>query len=642
MIPEFGNFAVMLALCLGLTQSIVPIIGTTTGNISFMRLARSTAIGQFSFILLSFLVLTWAFVTNDFSVAYVAQNSNTHLPLIYRICAVWGAHEGSILLWILMLTLWMFLVSIFGRRLPLDMQARVLAVLSWIAVGFYLFLLITSNPFLRLLPNIPLDGHDLNPLLQDPGLIIHPPMLYMGYVGFSVPFAFSIAALLKGRLNADWARWARPWTLVAWSFLTFGIVLGSWWAYRELGWGGWWFWDPVENASFLPWLVGTALIHSLVVAEKRQTFKAWTILLAVCAFSLSLLGTFLVRSGVLISVHAFAVDPARGAFILQFLLLVVGGSLALYAIRGKRLLNKDVSLQLWSRETMLLLNNMLFFVAMLTVLLGTLYPLIIDALGMGKLSVGAPYFNAVFVPLMTPLLFLIGLGPMFHWSYRSPKALLKRSVAILLLALVAALTLLLVWSHQALQFSTVFGLSLAFWVMGATVSHTRKRLLLKQLPMQMAHIGLAVSVIGIVLVTAYADHRDVALHIGDKTSVGPYDFVLQQVSGITGPNYTGSRAIVDISMQGKFIAKLKPEQHLFTLEQMALAKTAIDVSPFRDLYVALGEQLPDHMWSVRIYYKPFIRWIWAGGLLMVLGGLLSLLVIFIGNRQRRTTSGGVK
>ncbi len=623
MIVELGHYALVLALCLAITQVVFPLLGASRNVGPYMQLARYAAMGQLFFVSISFFILGYAFLSNDFSVAYVAENSNTQLPWIYRFCAIWGAHEGSLLLWVFILTIWMAAVSVWSRSLPLDMLARVLAVLALIAIGFYLFLLTTSDPFLRLLPNIPLNGNDLNPLLQDPGLVSHPPMLYMGYVGFSVAFAFAIAALLSGRLDAVWAKWTRPWTIVAWCFLTLGIVLGSWWSYRVLGWGGWWFWDPVENASFMPWLAGTALIHSLIVTEKRNVFKAWTVLLAVFAFSLSLLGTFLVRSGVLISVHAFAVDPKRGAFILQFLTIVVGGSLFLYAWRAKKIVSKGF-FGFWSREVMLLGNNLLLFIAMITVLLGTLYPLIIDALGLGKLSVGAPYFNLVFIPIMAPLFFLMGIAPYFYWEYRSPHLLWKRFILTLLL--VTMLGCLGPWLVGAsFHWSACLGLSLAFWILMNNAFQIRwlawRR---SQWSMVFAHAGVAVTLMGIVLTTTYSVERDVTMREGGSLSIGPYQLVFNAIDKLNGPNYSGVVGDLQLYRSGKVIAALHPELRFYRVSQTTIAKTAIDASVFRDIYVALGEPLNDNVWGFRIYYKPFVRWIWFGGFLMIMGGVVSL------------------
>ena len=626
-IPEFGHFALIIALCLALTQAIFPLIGARKGKIAWMQLARSCAYGQFIFIGAAFFILAYAFLTNDFSIRYVAENSNTFLPVIYRFCAVWGAHEGSLLLWIFILSVWTFLVAIFSKSLPLETVARVLAVMAMISIGFLLFLLTTSDPFVRLLPNIPVNGQSLNPLLQDPGLAIHPPMLYMGYVGFSVVFAFAIAALIGGRLDATWARWSRPWTLVAWCFLTFGITIGSWWAYRELGWGGWWFWDPVENASFLPWLVGTALIHSLAVTEKRDAFKAWTALLAICAFSLSLLGTFLVRSGVLISVHAFAVDPARGAYMLKFISVVVGGSLLLYAFRANAV--KGIGrFELFSRETFLLSNNVLLTIAMITVLLGTLYPLIIEALGLGKISVGAPYFNIVFMPIMMLVLLVMAPAPQVNWRSSKATELFRANFVLVLLSIVFAI--ICVWLFASrFYWMVVLGLGLSFWVILATFKTLFRKWGVKQhtpshYGMVFAHIGLAITVIGVVVSSNYSVEKEVHMTQGDQVQVGPYAFKFLGVKSLVGPNYRGVEAGVVVSENGVAIDLLQPQERMYIVQQTSLAKTAINVGLFRDLYVALGEPLANNQWSMRIYYKPFVRWIWAGGILMMLGALIAV------------------
>ena len=614
MIPEFGHYAIILAFCLAIAQAILPFIGVARNKTALMQLSRNTAYGQCFFVAIAFAALAASFLMNDFSVAYVAENSNTHLPWVYRLCAVWGAHEGSLLLWLFILTIWMTAVAVFSRQLPLDMLARVLAVLSLVAIGFYLFLLTTSDPFVRLLPNFPLNGRDLNPILQDPGLVAHPPMLYMGYVGFSVPFAFAIATLLRGKFDAAWARWMRPWTLIAWCFLTLGIILGSWWAYRELGWGGFWFWDPVENASFLPWLVGTALIHVLVVAEKRDAFKAWAILLAVFAFSLSLLGTFLVRSGVLISVHAFAVDPKRGLFLLQYLMIVVGVSLALYAWRSHKIIN-TAQFRLLSREMFLLSNNLILFIAMITILIGTLYPLIVGVLHLGKLSVGAPYFNSVFLPLMVPMLLLMGIAPKMHW--RQTKIPVRYFI-LLFIGLLLVSILIPMMAGLKERLFVVSGLFLALWVISNSFNK-------RQWAMFLAHVGVGVTVIGLVFVTSYSQSRSVSMKVGDRVAIGPYSFKLAAVNALQGPNYFAAEAIVQVSERGKLLTTLYPEQRYYPVQKTAVAKTAINSNVFRDLYVALGASLGQGAWAVRIYYKPFVRWIWWGGFFMVLGGILSLL-----------------
>lgn len=621
MFPEIGHFALFLALSLAVFQVYFPLRGAAEGNGDYMRLARYTAWGQFGLMALAMAALAYAFLNNDFSVAYVAMNSNSHLPAIYRFCAVWGAHEGSLLLWVFILTGWMAAVCLFSRRLSREILARVLAVLAIIAMGFYLFLLTSSDPFLRLLPHVPADGADLNPILQDPGLAVHPPILYMGYVGFAVPFAFAIAALLTGQMDPQWARWSRPWALIAWCFLTLGIVLGSAWAYRELGWGGWWFWDPVENASFLPWLAGTALIHSLAVTEKRQFFKAWTVLLAVCAFSLSLLGTFLVRSGVLISVHSFAADPGRGLFMLGFLLLVVGGSFSIYAWRGRALISSG-QFSLTSRESLLLTNNILLFVGMVTVLLGTLYPLLMEALHWNKLSVGPPYFNLMFIPLTAPLLVLMAVAPLCRWQNTSIKNLRAKLALFLLLAVSLAVILPLLTGFKTgiLIFS---GLALSFWLILLTLRHSFHAHHFSQWGMVFAHLGVAVTVLGILCSSAYTQQRDVSMHLSDEVNIGPYRFQFRHISDLTGPNYQSVQAEVAVYRHGQVLKILYPEQRYFPVAKTATAKAAIDAGVFRDLYVALGASLPDGAWSLRIYYKPFIRWIWAGGVMMAVGGFLA-------------------
>jgi cytochrome c-type biogenesis protein CcmF len=622
MIPEFGHFALILAFCIAMIQAIFPLIGALKNNVPYMILGKRAALGQFIFATLSIAILAYCFLINDFSVAYVAEHSNRLLPLLYRVGAVWGGHEGSLLLWVWILSMWTLAVSFLSRSLPLEMRALVLSVMGMISIGFYLFLLLTSSPFVRLLANIPADGADLSPILQDPGLATHPPILYTGYVGFSVAFAFAIAALISGRLDATWARWSRPWTIVAWSFLTAGIVLGSWWAYRELGWGGFWFWDPVENASFMPWLAGTALIHSLMVIEKRNTFKAWTVLLAVCTFSLSLLGTFLVRSGVLISVHSFAVDSQRGYFLLLFLMIVIGSSLTLYAWRAKNIV-QSVHFNLWSRETMLLANNILLFVAMFTILIGTLYPLIADVLQLGKISVGAPYFNSMFGPLMIPLFSLAAIGPFFNWKNTSVNSLLKRLLLVFIFSLL--MTTVLNWFYiRSIKLLPFFGLLLAFWILLNTLSHLQKMNWRKRIPMILAHTGLAVTLIGIICTISYSEQRDLSMQIGDEVTIGPYQFSFKNVADFKGPNYDGVRGTIAVEKNAKLIAMLHPELRTFNSEQVTLSKTDIQANVFRDLYVALGAPLKDNSFEIRIYYKPFVRWIWVGGLLMVLAGFCSV------------------
>src|SRR6476659_8433309 len=572
MIPELGQFALIVALLLALTQATLPLIGASRGNRSWIALAAPAGQAQFIFVAIAFCCLGYSFITNDFSVLNVATNSNSHLPLHYRLAATWGSHEGSLLLWTLMLGLWTVAVTLFSNHLPDEMVARVLSVMGLISVGFLAFMLFTSNPFDRLIP-APVDGRDLNPMLQDPAMVVHPPMLYMGYVGFSVAFAFAISALISGRLDATWARWSRPWTTVAWMFLTIGIALGSWWAYYELGWGGWWFWDPVENASFMPWLLGTALLHSLAVTEKRGTFKSWTVLLAIGAFSLSLLGTFLVRSGVLTSVHAFATDPKRGIFILVFLVVVIGGSLLLYAWRAKQV-GLGSKFEVISRESFLLSNNVLLVVAAGSVLLGTLYPLIIDALGMGKLSVGPPYFNLVFVPLMAPAVFLMGVGPVARWKKASLPELAQRLRWAFVISVVSAVALPFI--SGGWKWLVSLGLLLAVWIVATMVVNLweRVRVTSGQLTtfqklrmqsrsyygMQVAHLGVAVFIVGITLVTGYQTEKDVHMEPGDTVTAGGYEFRFNGVTNVTGPNYIAGRADITVSLYGVPFEQLHPEK----------------------------------------------------------------------------------
>jgi cytochrome c-type biogenesis protein CcmF len=636
MIPEIGQFALVIALLLALTQATLPLIGASRGNRTWIALAAPAGQAQFLFVATAFCCLGYSFITNDFSVLNVATNSNSQLPLHYRLAATWGSHEGSLLLWTLMLSLWTVAVSLFSRHLPEEMVARVLSVMGIVSVGFLLFMLLTSNPFTRVFP-VPPDGRDLNPLLQDPAMVAHPPMLYMGYVGFSVAFSFAIAALIGGRLDATWARWSRPWTTVAWMFLTCGIALGSYWAYYELGWGGWWFWDPVENASFMPWLVGTALIHSLAVTEKRGGFKSWTVLLAIAAFSLSLLGTFLVRSGVLTSVHAFATDPKRGIFILAFLVFVIGGSLLLYAWRAKQV-GLGSKFEVISRESLLLSNNVLLTVAAGSVLLGTLYPLIVDALGMGKLSVGPPYFNLVFVPLMAPAMFLMGIGPVARWKKADLPELTKRLRWAFVISVLSAVTLPFVLGGWKWRVS--LGLLLAIWIVTTVLVNVWERVrvtsgqlttfqkLLTQsrsyYGMQVAHLGVAVFVVGVTMVTGYQSEQDVRMGRGDVIHAGGFEFQFNGVNDITGPNYVGARAEIIVSKNGVEKERMYPEKRNYTASGNVMTETAIDSGLFRDLYVSLGEPVGSGAWSVRVYYKPFVGWIWGGAILMALGGGLAL------------------
>jgi cytochrome c-type biogenesis protein CcmF len=635
-IPEIGHFSLWLALGVALVLGVLPLAGATLGRRDWMALARPSAYVLFGLVVLAFLCLVTSFVRHDFSVLYVASNSNTALPLQYRIAGVWGGHEGSLLLWVQMLTLWMVAVAVYSRHLPDAVMARILSVMGLISVGFLLFMLLTSNPFERLFP-APMDGRDLNPLLQDPGMVIHPPMLYMGYVGFSVAFAFAIAALIGGDLDATWARWARPWTTVAWIFLTLGIALGSAWAYYELGWGGWWFWDPVENASLMPWLIGTALMHSLAVTEKRNSFKSWTVLLAILAFSFSLLGTFLVRSGVLSSVHAFATDPRRGLFILAFLTVVIGASFSLYAWRAPTVgLGKRFSV--WSKESALLGNNVLLLVAACSVLLGTLYPLLLDALGMGKISVGPPYFDSVFMPLMAPTIFLMGVGPLARWREADMPTLARRlrwAAAISVMA-----SLLTGWLAGEVRIVSSLGLLMAYWIAASVATDVWERVRcdqptwakvsqkFNQIPralvgMMVAHLGVAAFCFGVAMVKTYEVERDVKMNVGDTTTVRRYTFAFNGIKTLQGPNYVATQGQIEVK-DADASRWMFPEKRSYRVQQNSMTEAAIDVGLSRDLYVSLGEQVEDGAWIVRVYVKPFIDWIWGGCLLMALGGVLAV------------------
>ena len=636
MTPELGHVALIIALCFALAQAAVPMVGSFSGHNSWMRLGHSLALGQFVFIALSFACLANAFLQDDFSVAYVANNSNTLLPDRFKFSAVWGAHEGSLLLWVLMLAGWSAAVALYSRELPAQLVARVLSILGFVAIGFIVFLLLTSNPFDRLLPVSPVEGRDLNPLLQDFGLIVHPPMLYMGYVGFAVPFAFAIAALIGSQFDSAWARWARPWINVAWAFLTIGIGLGSWWAYYELGWGGWWFWDPVENASFMPWLVGTALVHSISATEKSGVFRRWNLLLAIFAFYLSLLGAFLVRSGILTSVHAFASDPERGAFILGFITLVIGGSLTLFALRGPAI-QKVAGYGAWSREMMLLLNNILLVSSMAMILVGTLYPLLADVLNLGKISVGPPYFNFFFVPLMSGLAIAVGFAAFTRWKKTDPGLLRNRAVAPALISLVLALVLPLFlaseisWSSYSL--GAVFTLLIGLWVITMTardlVDKTAgkwarlRRLSGSYWGMVVAHVGLAVCVLGVGLSSVYSMQRDVRMEPGDRIQVAGYEFEFVAVTQVQGPNYIAYRGEINVEQQGSRVATMLPEKRNYRAGGQIMTEAAIDAALHRDLYVSLGEPLAGQAWAVRLYVKPFVRCIWLGALMIALGGLLA-------------------
>jgi cytochrome c-type biogenesis protein CcmF len=635
MTPELGHFALILALAVSLVQGIASLVGGIRHDPRLMALSRPAALAQAGLISLAFGCLTAAFAHDDFSVLYVAQHSNSLLPMFYKVSAVWGGHEGSMLLWVFLLALWALAVAAFSRRLPQATVSNVLGVMGLVSVGFLLFLLLTSNPFERLIPAAP-DGRDLNPLLQDPGMAIHPPMLYMGYVGFAVAFAFAISALISGRLDAAWARWSRPWTTVAWMFLTLGIALGSWWAYYELGWGGWWFWDPVENASFMPWLVGTALIHSLAVTEKRGSFKNWTVLLAIMAFSLSLLGTFLVRSGVLTSVHAFATDPERGVFVLAFLAVVVGSSLVLYAWRAPSV-GLGGRFELLSRETLLLVNNVLLAVAAAAVLLGTLYPLLLDAVSGNKISVGAPYFDAVFFPLMVPVIILMGIGPFARWKQARLIDFWPRLAWAVIAAVVIAVALPFVLG--GFRPLIALGLLLGFWAIFSSLAQIAFRIRerggdasfgqrLASIPraqwgMVLAHIGIGVFVLGVTFVKGYETASDVKMGPGDTTSAGGYQFKFIGVESLRGPNYTAARARIEVTRDGKPVTLLQPEKRMYVVQRMPMTEADIDTSLFRDLYVSLGEPVDDQTWIVRVQHKPLVMWLWGGCLMMALGGLLA-------------------
>ncbi|MFD2191186.1 heme lyase CcmF/NrfE family subunit [Pistricoccus aurantiacus] len=634
-LPEFGHFALVLALLIAAVQAVIPLAGAATRRPLWMAYAKPMASAQFLFLVLAYLSLTASFMLDDFSVVVVADNSNSMLPWYYKFSAVWGNHEGSVLLWSLMLGTWGFAVSRFSGNLPRDMMARVLGIMGLVSTGFLAFVLLTSNPFARTLPGVPQDGADLNPLLQDFGLVIHPPMLYMGYVGFSVVFAFAIAALLGGRLDAAWTRWARPWTNVAWAFLTVGIALGSWWAYYELGWGGWWFWDPVENASLLPWLSGTALIHSLAVTEKRGSFKSWTVLLAIITFSLSLLGTFLVRSGVLTSVHAFANDPSRGLFILVLLGITVGLSLLVFALRAPRV-SHAVGFGWLSRDSLLLVNNILLVVMTVTVLLGTLYPLVLDALDLGKISVGPPYFNALFVPLTVLLCIFMGLGPVARWKQMPGRELAKRLGIAAAAALVIGLLMPLLYGGEWNLWVSL-GLVTALWIVlplvrdlfdktrhASAVGAGLKRLSLSYWGMVLGHVGLAVTIVGVVMVSNYNVERNVRLSPGESVSVAGDTYTMTDLREVRGPNYLSEVATIEVSRNDRLRFVMNPEKRLYLARRMPMTQVALRPGLFRDLYVAMGEDLGDGSWAVRIQSKPFVRWLWLGALLMAAGGVLAV------------------
>jgi len=625
-LPEIGQAALLLALVFAVLQGFAGLAGAARGREDLAAVTRTAALAQFVLVLVAYVLLTLAFVVQDFSVMYVTDNSNSLLPLIYRYTAVWGAHEGSLLLWALMLAVWNAAVAVLSGRIPWSFRARALGVIGLVAVGFLSFMVFTSNPFERLLPAA-LEGHDLNPLLQDPGMIIHPPLLYIGYIGFVVPFAFAIAALLEGAIDARWLRWSRPWTNVAWGFLTLGIAMGSWWAYYELGWGGWWFWDPVENASFMPWLAGAALIHSQAVTEKRGSFNSWTMLLAIAAFSLSLLGAFLVRSGVLTSVHSFAADPARGLFILAFLGVVIGGALLVYVLRAPRLA-QGKPFAAWSRETLLLVNNLLLASACAMVLLGTLYPLIADALDLGKVSVGPPYFGTLFLVLMAPLVFLVPFGPLTRWQQEQgskPLAMLAPWLGL------AVLLGLLAW-FKAPQgaLKTGFGVAGAAWVALGTLRFVWTRLRAKgrsftpeMFGMVLGHLGIAVFVTGAMLVEAQNVLREVPMVPGETQEIGRYAFRFDGVERVPGPNYMADRGHVQVFRDDRPLVLLHPEKRAYASGGQVMTDAGIHAGVRADIFVALGEPLGGDAWAVRLHIKPFVRWIWAGALLMALGGFIT-------------------
>ncbi|WP_341913574.1 heme lyase CcmF/NrfE family subunit [Ferrovibrio terrae] len=637
MIPELGHIALILALCFALVQGVLPLAGAARGIPGWIALAPQAAMGQVLLVAFAFGCMTYAYVTSDFSVLNVAENSHTLKPMLYKVSGVWGNHEGSLLLWILILTIFGAAVALFGRNLPATLKARVLAIQGLIGVGFLSFILFTSNPFARLLP-APLEGRGLNPLLQDPGLAFHPPFLYLGYVGFSVAFSFAVAALIEGRVDPAWARWVRPWTLAAWCFLTIGIAMGSWWAYYELGWGGWWFWDPVENASFMPWLAGTALLHSAVVVEKRDTLKSWTVLLAILTFSLSLLGTFLVRSGVINSVHAFATDPTRGVFILLFLAVVVGGSLALYAFRAPALQGVGVFAPL-SREGALILNNLLLAVACAAVLLGTLYPLALDAINGTKVSVGPQYFNAVFVPLMAPLIAAVAIGPLLAWKRGDLAAALRR----LLPAAVAVILALAIglWLHNERGFMALLGLGLAAWLGLGALCELALRIKLFAAPladslqrarflpraawgMTVAHLGVALLVLGITVSETWQVEVQQVMKPGEIVQVGPVQYRFHGVMPIKGPNYTALQGRFEVIEGGAVVREMRPAQRRYQQPPMETTEAAIRPSAWADLYAVVGEGDAERGWAVRLYWKPLVSWIWLGALVMAFGGFLSL------------------
>ncbi len=618
MLPELGSFAIILALSFALLQGFVP------------KLRSTAALGQFIFLCLAMFFLITSFILNDISVIYVKEHSHTLLPLIYRIGAAWGGHEGSLLLWCLILAGWTVALILFAdKELAARARSRILMILGFISAGFLVFLIATSNPFQRDFPNALVTGNDLTPILQDPGLIFHPPMLYLGYVGFAIGFAFAISALLEGHFDKNWARACRPWIILPWSFLSCGIVLGSWWAYRELGWGGWWFWDPVENASLLPWLSATAVLHSLIVSEKRNSFKGWTLLLLIVTFTLSLLGTFLVRSGVLVSVHAFASDPTRGIFLLCYLALIIGSAFLLYSLRISRFYQAP-NFELLSRETFLLINSVVLLAAVFTIVIGTLYPIILDALDLGKISVGEPYFNTVFVPIILPTLLLMGFAPHVHWQQHSIKILWKKLYLTFLSSFLIGFLAPLFFGFEFFWL-TAFGISFALWIILATAQYAyqhwkiQNRIELRYWAMIIAHIGIAILALGVIVNKSYSAERQVKILPGDSVALAGYQFTFATVDEARGPNYQSITAKFDVQKNAGAAEELFAEQRIYKSNQETLSKPGILVNPWRDLYLALGNSFADGGWSIRIYYKPFVRWIWFGGFLLLVGGLLSLL-----------------
>jgi cytochrome c-type biogenesis protein CcmF len=629
MIPELGQIALALALCLALVQATVPLLGAARGRADWMALARPAAAGQFVFVAIAFGALEYALLTDDFSVSFVALHSNSALPVFYKATAAWGGHEGSMLLWIAVLAIWTMAVAAGSRSQPQEFASRVLGVLGIVSAGMIAFALFTSNPLTRLIP-APMDGNDLNPLLQDPGMIFHPPTLYLGYVGVAVPFAFAVAALLTGRLDKDWARWTRPWTVVAWIFLTAGITLGSWWAYYELGWGGWWFWDPVENSSFMPWLMTTALLHSLAVTERRGIFKNWTVLLAIAAFSLSLLGTFLTRSPVMISVHAFASDPTRGLFILGLLGLFSGGALLLYALRARNF-EAEGGFKLMSREAFLLGNNILLVIATVFVLFGTLYPLFIDALGLGKISVGPPYFNLMFLVPIMPLAVLLGIGMHTGWRMMPGGSLLRRLrwPAVGAVVIGIAVPVAIFGTASAL---TMLAVAIALWVCASSLLEPVRRLVFRsgapltrgQIGMYLAHFGVGIFMLGATVASAYNLALDVSAKPGDRLEAGGYEFVFRGVRTVEGANYVADEGEFELRDGGGLVAVLTPQVRVYQVQREPMTEAAIDTNVVRDVFVALGEPLGDSAWSLRIQVKPLIGFLWLGSGLMVLGGLVAI------------------